>query len=185
MTDHNKLSEPLLLIASPQMRDPIFEGSLVLLWHHDSDGAAGVVINRPLEHHIEEVIQVSADLDLSPYAETRINWGGPVEGNSGTVVTHQEMVGDEGLELPHGLALTHSQETLTRILQQGAPVMLCIGYAGWGPGQLEREMEEGAWLWTDCDANLVLNIPPDERYDAALASLGLSAHSVLMTPGYT
>lgn len=185
MSEHDTVTEPLLLIASPQMRDPIFEGALVLLWHHDAEGAAGIVVNRPLEHHIDEVIHVDPELDLTPYSKIRVNWGGPVEGSSGTVLTQTGLVGDEGMELPHGLALTHSQEVLTRILKQGGPVMLCLGYAGWGPGQLGREMEEGAWLWTDCNAELVLHTPAEQRYDAALATLGLCSHSVLMTPGYT
>lgn len=173
---------PSILIASPQMKDPFFEGSVVLVWHHEEDGAIGVVVNRTLEHKLPDVLDVDKDIDLSPYAETLVSWGGPVESASGTVVTEGEITEDEGWVLPDGLGVTRSQEALTRLLHHRAPILLCLGYAGWGPGQLDHELELGGWLFTDCAAKLLFEVPVEDRYEKALATLGLTPHTVWMPP---
>jgi putative transcriptional regulator len=110
-------------------------------------------------------------------------WGGPVESRSGTVVTVGPLGSDdEGVQLPNGLAVTHSQDALLRLLAGRVPLMLCLGYAGWGAGQLDKEIEAGSWLWTDGDAEIVFGTPPEQRYDRALATLGLTAGMVWMQP---
>lgn len=173
---------PTLLIASPQMRDPFFERTVVLVWHHDDSGAIGVVVNRRLEHKLEDVLDVGESVDLTDFADVPVVWGGPVESGSGTVVTGGHLDEDEGWVLPRGIGVTRSQDALMRLLREHAPMMLCLGYAGWGPGQLDREIELGGWLWTDADARLVLEADPEERYDLALATLGLTAQMVWMNP---
>ncbi|MEQ1565741.1 MAG: YqgE/AlgH family protein [Myxococcota bacterium] len=174
--------QPSLLIASPQMRDPFFERAVVLVWHHDEDGALGVVVNRYLKQRLPDVLEVGESIELEAYGDVPVAWGGPVESRSGTVVTSGRLMGDEGVALPSGLAVTHSQDALLRLLAERAPLMLCLGYAGWGAGQLDKEIEAGGWLWTDCDAHIVFDTPPEERYDKALASLGLTAGLVWMQP---
>lgn len=174
--------QPTMLIAAPNMQDPFFERTVVLVWHYDEDGAIGVVINRTLNHNLPDVLDIEGDIDLSPYAEVPVAWGGPVESGSGTVVTLARIADDEGWTLPDGIGITRSQDALLRLLEHREPVILCLGYAGWGPGQLDREIELGGWLWTDCDADIVFGAPPEERYDRALATLGLDARSVWMPP---
>ncbi len=172
---------PTILIASPQMKDPSFERTVVLVWHYDEDGAIGVVINRSLRHTIADVLEMESHLDLDTF-DTPVVWGGPVESDSGTVVTGGEISDSEGWILPNGLGVTRSQDALLRLLETGAPTMLCLGYAGWGPGQLERELELGGWLWTDCDAKIIFNTPVEDRYERAIATLGVSEHMVWMHP---
>ena len=174
--------QPSLLIASPQSRDPFFGRTVVLVWHHDPAGAIGVVVNRHLKHQLSEVLELDPALAPGPLPEVPIVWGGPVESGSGTVVTAGRVTLEEGWVLSSGLAVTQSQDVLLRLLRESAPMMLCLGYAGWGAGQLDREIERGGWLWTDCDASIVFDTPPEERYDRALASLGLTATSVWMQP---
>lgn len=174
--------QPTMLIASPQTRDPFFERTVVLVWHHDPDGAIGVVVNRHLKHKLDDVLDVDSSAHLERHQDVPVAWGGPVESASGTVVTKGPITDEEGWVLPNGLGITRSQEALLRLLEAGEPMMLCLGYAGWGPGQLDREIELGGWLWTDCDASIVFETPPDERYDKALASLGLTARMVWMSP---
>lgn len=173
--------KPSLLIASPQMRDPFFERAVVLLWHHDDDGAAGVVVNRPMDHLLPDVLELPDDLDTAPYRDTHVAWGGPVETGMGTVVTPRPVPDDEGWNI-EGLGVSRSMDVLLELLAQGHPVMLCLGYAGWGPGQLDDELLKGGWLWTDIDPALLFEVPTDERYDRALATLGLTKHDVWMTP---
>lgn len=174
--------QPTLLIAAPNMQDPFFERTVVLVWHYDEDGAIGVVVNRTLNHTLSDVLDVEEEIDLSPYAEVPVAWGGPVESGSGTVVTLARIHDDEGWTLPSGIGVTRSQDALLRLLEQREPVILCLGYAGWGPGQLDREIELGGWLWTDCDADILFGAAPEERYERALATLGLDAKSVWMPP---
>lgn len=174
--------QPTLLIASPRTKDPFFEKTVVLVWHHDEQGAIGVVVNRHLQHKLGDVLDVDRGLDLEAHVDVPVAWGGPVESGSGTVVTRGGISDEEGWRLPNGIGVTRSQDALLRLLSDGAPMMLCLGYAGWGPGQLDREIERGGWLWTDCDASIVFETPPEERYDKALASLGLTASMAWLPP---
>jgi len=174
---------PSLLIASPQMRSPFFERTVLLLWHHDEEGAIGVIVNRTLEQRLPEVLELGDDVDLSPYDHTPVAWGGPVETSVGTVVTADaSVVGDDGWRLPRGLGVTRSQEGLVQVVKAGAPMMLCLGYAGWGAGQLDREVEEGSWLFTEPDPDLLFGTASEDRYERALATLGLTPSTVWMQP---
>ena len=189
--------QPSLLIASPTMKDPFFERSVVLIWHHDEDGAIGVIINRPLgsasargvmpeavSSRLADVIVLESDtnLDLTPYADNQVSWGGPVDLDSGTIITAGTIDAIDGWILPGGLAVTRSQDALIELVRQQAPLMLCLGYAGWGPGQLDQELRDGGWLFTDVDAELVLSTPPEECWERAIASLGLRPEIIHMTP---
>lgn len=174
--------EPCLLIASPQMHDPNFRHSVVLVFNHDEMGAAGVVVNRPLRQTLPEVLSLEDAIDLDAYRDTRVSWGGPVQEDAGIVVTNAAIEDGEGQSLPNGISVTGSQDALVRLLSSKAEVLLCVGYAGWGAGQLDHEIETGSWLWTDCDARLVFEVPPERRYDEALASLGLTRDMVWMKP---
>ncbi len=170
---------PCLLIASPRIQDPYFSRTVVLLWHHDEDGAIGVVLNRALEHKLPDVLELPDGLDTSPYLDSRVSWGGPVETGSGTVVTRDEVPDDEGWNV-RGLGVSRSMDVLMGLLKKGEPIMLCLGYAGWGPGQLDDEVRDGGWIYTDIQPELVFGTDPDERYEKALASIGLDENVVWM-----
>lgn len=175
---------PTLLIASPQLHDPFFERTVVLVFHHDpADGAIGVVVNRALEHRLPDVLALEEQIDLSRHRDTPVVWGGPVETDSGTVLTRGGLKDtDEGWLLPGGMGVTRSHDALLKLLQSEVPMMLCLGYAGWASGQLDREIEQGGWLFTDLDPSIVFDTPIEERYDRALASLGLTSSMVWMQP---
>ena len=171
---------PSFLIASPQLSDPFFERTVVLLWHHDEDGARGVVVNRPMEHTLVEVLEFDG-VDLSPYQENRLSWGGPVDEAGGTVLTPVAIDAEDGFTVP-GLSISQHRSVLQDLVERAAPLKLCLGHAGWGPGQLDSEIATGGWLFTDLDPDLVFLTPPDELYDRALATLGLTAQTVWMRP---
>jgi putative transcriptional regulator len=170
-----------MLVASPQMRDASFQRAVVLVWHHDVEGAVGVVVNRPLERTVPTVLDLPDDVDTTPYEHTTVAWGGPVEGGTGTVVTLGDVGDDEGWSFS-GLGVSRSMDALLALLREGRPVLLCLGYAGWGPGQLDQEIVDGSWVVVDVDADLVFSVAADERYERALASLGLTPTTVWMTP---
>jgi putative transcriptional regulator len=172
---------PTLLIASPQGHDPHFERTLVLVWHHDENGAIGVVVNRALQHGLAEVVELE-DEERAGAETATVGWGGPVEGASGTVLTRAHVDDDEGWNLDEGIGITRSQQQLKRLLAAREPFALLLGYAGWGPGQLDREIAEGGWLWTEADPALIFDVPAPDRYDRALATLGVAADQVWMAP---
>lgn len=176
LSSDSGLKTPCLLVASPQMADPFFERTVVLLWHHDQDGAAGLVINRPMPHTISEVIEEAED-----YAAAEIIWGGPVEKNRGTVITPNEVSSDSGWYLGHGISVSTSMTTLMDLLDAHAPLLLCLGYAGWGSGQLAKEIDAGSWLFADPSLDILFDTPREALYEVALASIGLSPETVWMT----
>lgn len=170
---------PCLLVASPTIRDPHFARTVVLLWHHDDDGAIGVVVNRATEHLLPDVLDLPDGVDTDTYARTCVNWGGPVETSTGTLIAQQQVSEQEGWNVA-GLGVSRSMDVLMGLLERGEPVMLCLGYAGWGPGQLEEEVRAGGWIFTDVDPDLVFEAPPEDRYPKALASLGLTEQVLWM-----
>ncbi len=170
---------PTLLIASPQMRDPFFERTVVLVWHHDGDGAIGVVVNRPLAHKLGDVLDLDTE-DLSYYRDNRVAWGGPVENSSGTVITASALADEDGWNLPDGLAVTRSQEVLVKLIRRQGALLLCLGYAGWGAGQLDKEIQEGGWLFTEPSRAILFDAAAEDRYDRALATLGLTTATAWM-----
>lgn len=166
------------------MKDPFFERTVVLVWHHDEDGAIGVVVNRELAHTLPEVLDLpeDTDVDLAPYQESNVGWGGPVETGSGTVITTGAVDQADGWVLAGGLSVTRSQQVLMGLIREARPILLCLGYAGWGPGQLDQELENGGWLFCDLDAEIVFGDTSESCYQQALTKLGLSENTVWMQP---
>ncbi len=170
-----------LLIASPQMKDPHFEGTVVLLCQHDENGAVGVVINRETTMLLGDVLE-QLSIDRTDRAEMPVLWGGPVEPGAGFVVFLGSVPEDEGWNVGDGVAVSPARDRLARSVLGTEAFHLCLGYAGWGPGQLDDEIAQGAWLYTEVDRRVILEAPVTERYAGALARLGLDVESVWMKP---
>jgi len=167
------------------MRDSNFSGTVVLLWHYGEDGAMGVVINRSMAIEIGEVgrqLAIEEEEIAEPALPDRVLWGGPVEPGAGFLLFRGEVPDEEGWNMQAGIAVTTSQERLENVLKGGGEYRLCLGYAGWAPGQLDKEIEIGSWLYAEAKARLVFDEAIDDRYDLALAQLGLMASQVWMTP---
>ena len=165
-----------LLVASPQLRDPHFSRTVVLLIQHDAEGALGLIVNRPSSIRLSEVLE-HLPMDDDPPAM----WGGPVERARGFVVFRGEA--PEGWQVSDDVAVTGSRERLQELARGADPFFLCLGYAGWGPGQLDAEFASGSWIHVDLSPEILFESPAEERYDRSLAQLGLSADRVWMTPG--
>ena len=170
--------KPHLLIASPVLQDPLFARTVVLVWHYDEQGATGIVVNRPIKTPLSKALNLPVDLDMSYYETTWVSWGGPVEGSMGTAVTRGLIDPSEGIVLGPDVSMTHNEQTLIRLLTERQDLRLCVGYAGWGPGQLDAELAAGGWLYTDINAQLIFDEPSATCYEQALATLGLTIGSV-------
>jgi len=167
------------------MRDMWFERTLVLLCQHDEDGALGVVINRlgpvTIEEVFERLQEDHKDLQTSEnHGQDQVWWGGPVGDGAGFVVWNGQVERDEGWNIGPDIAVSPSIERLATLTQDKEAFHLCLGYAGWGPGQLEEEIEAGSWIPVDVDPEIVFQTPLAVRYERALASLGLVPEMVWM-----
>jgi len=171
-----------MLISAPQMGDPNFDRTVVLICQHDEDGAVGLVVNREGPATIGEVLEKLEIATETSYA--RQTWiGGPVRPGTGFVLWRGAVDPDEGWNVGEGVAVSPSADRLSQLAKGGTPFALCLGYAGWSPGQLDEEVQSGAWLFVDVDEAILFDLPMGSRYDAALAQLGLTAATVVMTPG--
>lgn len=175
--DHGLLSGYLggqLLIAMPGMQDPRFTRSVICLCAHSADGAMGIVLNKPLDNLSFEDLLKQLDVQpLPPQRQIRLLAGGPVEGGRGFVLHTTDWSSDGSLQVTGDLALTASVDILKAIAGGGGPRqgLLALGYAGWGPGQLEEEIQRNAWLNVPADESLLFEGTLDEKWRMALAKL--------------
>jgi putative transcriptional regulator len=169
---------PSLLLSMPQLMDPNFSRTVVLLCKHNEDGAFGLVLNRPLVTTGRVVVNL--DPPVTPDHDLQVWIGGPVEPERSWILIGEEPgetpddKGERGTPVSDGLYLSTSPDLLRRLLEPLPPprARLMIGYSGWGPGQLEAELEASAWLMSDVDGDLVFNTPPDRMWEAAIRRLG-------------
>lgn len=166
-----KPSESIFLIAIPQLGDPNFLRSVVLLLHHGADGALGLVVNHPLELTLGEFAREHDMACHSRAKDLPLLRGGPVEPTRGWIL-HDDDLGERQEVIP-GLSVSGSLESLKALLAGGRPMRLLLGYAGWGAGQLEREMAQGSWLTVEADPKHVLVTPASDCWNAVLREMGV------------
>jgi len=174
---------PGLLLAMPQLPDPNFQRSVVLMVEHHESGSFGLVVNRPTDVAVAEVL---ADLEIGWHGDSEaVVWsGGPVEPQRGCVLHPPVPGADAEHAIVPGIALSTTPEQL-RELAQDPPdhLRFLLGYAGWGPAQLEREMTEGSWLMAPASPKLVLETPFELMWEAAIESLGIDPATLVPATG--
>ena len=163
------------------MKDPHFEGTVVVLCQHDENGAVGVVVNRETTIRLGDVLE-QLSIPRAGRVDAPVLWGGPVEPGAGFVVFLGSVPEDEGWNVGDGVAVSPSRDRLAQSLGGEEAFHLCLGYAGWGPGQLDEEIAQGAWLYCEVARAVILETPVGERYTTALAHLGLDVETVWMQP---
>ena len=158
----------------PQLVDPNFSKTVVLLCKHTEDGAFGLVINRPLLTSGRVVVNL--DPPVSTDRELQVWIGGPVEPQRSWMLIGGTPGPNEpaSVRIGEGLYLSTSPDLLRRLLAPNPPELtrLIVGHAGWGPGQLEEELQESSWLLSDIDPDLVFNTPPERMWEASIRRLG-------------
>ena len=169
-----------LLIAMPGIDDPRFERAVVFLCAHDAEHAIGLAVNRPVDGlTLESLFQsIGVEPPLRRLADEPVLMGGPVERERGFVLhTDDYLLDDVSVPVRTGLALTTTKEVLQAMGGDAAPrrAILALGYAGWGPGQLEREVRENVWLVCDPDEALIFDDDHDHKWSRALGKLGVTA----------
>jgi putative transcriptional regulator len=177
---------PALLLSMPQLVDPNFSRTVILLCKHSDEGAFGLVVNRPLVTSGRVVVNldppVSTDSDLEVWV------GGPVEPQRSWMLVGGESGSEElisGMRIADGLYLSTSPDLLRRLLEPDPPprTRLVVGYSGWGPGQLEAELTASAWLMSDIDRELIFSTPPERMWETAIRRLGADPATLQMSRG--
>ena len=164
---------PGVLIAVPQLNDPNFHHSVVLMIEHDQDGAMGVVINRPIDHRCAEVTG-RFNVAWPGHPGDQIRRGGPVSPETLWMVHDDGWSFEDTLKIGPGVAISRSSEALSRMCQgQEQRLVLLVGYAGWGAGQLEQEIVEGSWIVGAVHPEFAFEISPERVWHEALAQLGI------------
>jgi len=163
-----------VLIAMPSMGDERFAHSVIYMCAHSKDGAMGIVVNRPLAQPSFEDLLRQLKIDpVPPARDIRLCSGGPVETGRGFVLHSADWTDPASLKVDGTLALTASLDILKAIATGGGPEkgILALGYAGWGPGQLDSEIQQNAWLSGPPDLGVIFDSEHDTKWRRALAVL--------------
>jgi putative transcriptional regulator len=161
-----------LLIAAPSMGDPRFVRTVILMVKHDRNGALGIIINRPVgERSIAQILEALGENAEGAEGSVRIFVGGPVEPEMGLVLHSAEYRRAETLAIDGRLAVTASREVVRDMGTGKGPKkkIVAFGYSGWGPGQLENELELNAWFVAPADLQLIFDDDRDKVWDNAMA----------------
>lgn len=164
------------LIAMPALADPNFFRTVTLICEHNADGALGIVINQPTAIRLGELLEhLEIATDREDIAARPVYSGGPVEMERGFVLHQPVGAWEASLQITDQLALTSSSDILRALAEGRGPerVLVALGYAGWGPGQLEQEMADNAWLTSPASLDILFDTPPEKRWHAAARQLGI------------
>lgn len=177
-----------LLIAMPGIGDPRFEHSVVFLCSHSVEGAMGLIINKVApEVELGNLLdQLEIPISEETSAQVPIRFGGPVETQRGFVLHSQEYESSvKSLTVPPGYSMTATLDILEDIAQGNGPEqkLIMLGYAGWGPDQLEGEIVANGWLTTESTDDLLFDTADQDKWGAALGSLGINPLSLSASAG--
>jgi putative transcriptional regulator len=184
------------LIAMPGLEDAIFSKSVVYVCEHTARGALGLVINKPADMTMSALFgKVELTLQRQDLTDSPVFQGGPVQVERGFIL-HESIfpAADKpdqplyasSMVIPGGLEMTTSKDVLEALSSGSGPrkVLVSLGYSAWGEGQLETELGENSWLTVDADQTVIFDTPVEERYDKALALLGLQAWMISSQVGH-
>jgi len=180
LTDH-------FLIAMPSLADPNFHGTVTYICAHSEEGAMGIVINRPLDIPLGEMLDhleiAVADASL---ARRLVLHGGPVQRERGFVIHEPAGEWDSVLKVNERIGIATSRDILDAVARGEGParVVVALGYAGWGAGQLEREVLDNAWLSGPADSSIIFDLPYEERWASATRMLGVDPDRLVGGAGH-
>lgn len=166
-----------LLLAMPALADPNFHGGVILMCEHGAEGALGLMVNRPMQLKLGAILkQLDLRADREDIADRPVFSGGPVEPQRGFVIHDAAVRGfPDTINLGETIAVSGSGDILTAISEGTGPdrFIVALGYAGWGPGQLEDELRENAWLSVPASPELVFDIPVNDLWRKAAIQIGI------------
>jgi putative transcriptional regulator len=176
-----------LLVAMPQLADPNFRRSVVLVVHHDAESTFGLVLNREVELSVSELCE-SLEFDWKGKSAAEVNWGGPVESHTGWLLFQDSLdtvVEEEHVtQLGSSLCFAGSMDVFKQLAERPpADLRIFLGYAGWGSGQLEVELAQGAWVVAPLSPDVVFDVPPEAMWDHVLRAMDIDPATLISTAG--
>jgi putative transcriptional regulator len=177
-------SAPILLVSMPQMADPNFARTVILLCEYTDAGAFGLVVNRQMTEPARDVVKTEPPVHINP--DMRLWMGGPVDlQRTWVLMSEAQGPDDEQREICPGVLLSVSHELTLQLLQNppSSRARVIVGYAGWSAGQLDKELADSAWLMTDVDPGLIFGVPPDQMWEAAIRRLGADPAALQTSSG--
>jgi putative transcriptional regulator len=194
--------ENQLLIAMPTLGDPYFNKTVTYICEHNEEGAMGLIINLPVNLSLSDLLSQLEDEDGNTQEqelkleqknehtdklEQRVLSGGPVAQQRGFVLHSPQSCWSSSLALSNEIMITTSKDILMALGTEEAPeqFMVTLGYAGWGPGQLEEELKANSWLTTPADKEILFNTPIEQRWKKATEKLGIDIAHLSTDVGHT
>lgn len=175
---------PALLLSMPQLMDPNFSRTVVLLCEHAPGGAFGLILNRPSDLAAADAVRLSPPMDHAN--DMPLLLGGPVEPTRGWILTSTPPSDVESRAIGPELHISASQDFLRRVLAASPRpprTLVLAGYAGWGPGQLDEELAESSWLIMPVELDLIFETPAPEAWETAIRRLGADPSLLQMSHG--
>jgi putative transcriptional regulator len=174
---------PALLLSMPQLQDPNFSKTVVLLCDYVPEGAFGLVLNRPTDMPASSMVRI--DPPLGRANDLPLCIGGPVEPERGWVLTAEQPADRDFRSIVNGLYLSTSPVLLRQVLETVPPprARIIAGYAGWGPGQLDEELAHSSWLIADLELDLVFDVAADVMWETAIRRLGADPSALQASHG--
>lgn len=174
---------PTLLLSMPQMQDPNFARTVVLLCDYVPDGAFGLVLNRPTDLAASEMVRLEPPVTRGNRLPLFI--GGPVQPERGWILVGEPPDEQDFRTVVDGLYLSTSPHLLRRVLEASPEprARVVAGYAGWGPGQLDQELAQSAWLMADVQLDLVFDVDAGVMWETAIRRLGADPSLLQASPG--
>jgi len=176
VADYPESLKGQFLMAMPGLLDPNFYQTVVCLSEHTREGAVGIVINRAHPTLKAETIFNELGMPFQPaVGQMPVYLGGPVHISEVFILHGSPFDAGVSLEITPSLAMSTTRQILERIARGEGPgmFMISLGCAGWGPGQLEAEIQQNAWLTCDSDEKILFEVPVDQRWDVAMRKLGV------------
>ena len=179
------------LIAMPSMLDPVFGGTVVYLCEHHAGGALGVIINKATDMTMDILFErLDLDLEISPHSavlpRAPVMFGGPVQVERGFVLHAPDTAYTSSLTVSDDIQLTTSRDVLEAVAEGHGPrrLLVTLGCAGWGAGQLEEEILRNGWLTVRADPSILFDLPIEERFVAAMNLLGIDPNMLTGEAGH-
>jgi len=178
-----------LLIAMPGMGDPRFEKSVILMCAHSEEGAMGLIVNKPMPDlgFADLLKQLGIGGEAPPASEIRVHFGGPVEHGRGFVLHSDDYATKSStLQVGGGFGMTATLDILEHLARGSGPAQafLALGYAGWGPGQLEGEIAQNGWLTAEASPEIVFALDNSGKWGKALKTLGVDPLTLSSDAGH-
>jgi putative transcriptional regulator len=175
------------LIAMPGLADPFFARTVTYLCQHNEDGALGIIVNRPSELTLADIMaQMGVEVREEAIGQVPVYFGGPVQPERGFILHEPTRVWSSTLKVSESISLTTSRDILEALGKGKGPekILVALGYAGWGKGQLEQEIVQNSWLHAPAEQSIIFDQPAANRWKAAAELMGVDISLLTAQAGH-